>query len=249
MGIRSIVIVIGLAFAAPAAAQRGPARDRAMPHYRLGMEEMRSEQWEKAAADFQRAVDADPAFEMAWYELGRANMAGRRYAEAVAALAKCKGLYEAEAGKSFSTAQDAQQHRRDRITEIDEQIRQYQSAPPTIRTTEALRQLHETRRQLQDALQRGVAVSIEAAVPSFVSLALGSAYFRLGRLADAEREYKATIATDPKTGEAHSNLAVVYLQTGRFEEAEKAVKAAEKTGFKVNPALKEDIAAGRKGGK
>ena len=58
-------------------------------------------------------------------------------------------------------------------------------------------------------------------VPSFVSLALGSAFFRLGRLADAEREYKATIAADPKTGEAHSNLAVVYLQTGRFDDAEK----------------------------
>jgi Flp pilus assembly protein TadD len=68
----------------------------------------------------------------------------------------------------------------------------------------------------------------------------------MGRLADAEREYKATIAADPKTGEAYSNLAVVYLETGRFEEAERAVKAAEKAGFKVNPMLKDDIAAKKK---
>jgi Flp pilus assembly protein TadD len=89
---------------------------------------------------------------------------------------------------------------------------------------------------------------MEMSVPSFVSMALGSAFFRLGRLADAEREYKATIEADPKTGEAHSNLAVVYLQTGRFDDAEKAVKAAEKTGFKVNPMLKDDIKAKKKAG-
>ena len=84
---------------------------------------------------------------------------------------------------------------------------------------------------------------MEMSVPSFVSMALGSAFFRLGRLADAEREYKATVAVDPKTGEAYSNLAVVYLETGRFDEAEKAIKAAEKTGFKVNPQLKDDVKA------
>ena len=89
-------------------------------------------------------------------------------------------------------------------------------------------------------------MSLDTSVPSYVSLALGSAFFRLGRLADAEREYKATVAADPKTGEAYSNLAVVYLQTGRFDEAEKAVKAAEKTGFKVNPMLKDDIATRKK---
>ena len=70
----------------------------------------------------------------------------------------------------------------------------------------------------------------------------------MGRFPEAEREYKATIAADPKTGEAYSNLAVVYLQTGRFDEAERAVKSAEKVGFKVNPMLKEDIAAKKKAG-
>ncbi len=53
-----------------------------------------------------------------------------------------------------------------------------------------------------------------------MSLALGSAYFRAERFADAEREYKAAIAADSKAGEAHNNLAVVYLQTGRYDEAE-----------------------------
>ena len=72
-------------------------------------------------------------------------------------------------------------------------------------------------------------------------MALGSAYLRLGQHTDAEREYKAALAVDPKFGEAHSNLAVVYLMSGRYEQAEAEVQAAEKAGFRVNPNLKDDI--------
>lgn len=252
MGVHIVVVAILLGFAGNgmlAQPQRDQARGRAMPWYKLGLDDLKAEQWEKAATEFQHALVIDPTFEMAYYALGRAMMPQRKYGEAVGALAKCRDLYTQQAGRLFANQQDAQQYRRDRITEIDDLIRQYQQGPQTPQKLEAVRQLEDNRRRIQDNIQRGTNVSLDVSVPSFVSLALGSAYFRLGRLADAEREYKATIAADPKTGEAHSNLAVVYLQTGRYDEAEKAVKAAEKTGFKVNPMLKEDIAAGRKAGK
>jgi tetratricopeptide (TPR) repeat protein len=84
-------------------------------------------------------------------------------------------------------------------------------------------------------------------VPAGLSMALGSAYFRLGRHEDAEREYKAAIAADPSFGEAHSNLAVLYMVTERYDQAEAEVKAAEKAGFKVNPNLKADIKKKRGG--
>src|SRR4029078_13361616 len=72
-------------------------------------------------------------------------------------------------------------------------------------------------------------------VPAGVSMAIGSAYFRLNDLPNAEKEYKAAIVVKPNFGEAHNNLAVVYLLTGRATEAEAEVKAAEKAGFRVNP--------------
>ena len=74
-----------------------------------------------------------------------------------------------------------------------------------------------------------------------MSLSLGSAYFRSGKMADAEREYKAAIAVDSRFGEAHNNLAVVYLETNRLAEAEAALKDAKKAGFKVNPQLEQAI--------
>jgi len=49
------------------------------------------------------------------------------------------------------------------------------------------------------------------------------------------------VQADPKLGEAHNNLAVYYMLSGRKADAETAVKNAEKAGFKVNPQLKADI--------
>lgn len=226
----------------------GVVRDRAMIHYRAGLENLRAEDWEKAAIAFQNAIDTDSSFEMAYYGLGRAHMGGKKFPDAVAALAKCRDLYAAQAGQRFSNVQDVQRYRKDQMMELDEILRQYQTGPQTARTGETVRQLAERKRQLQEAISRDTNLTIENTVPAFVSLSLGSAYFRTGRLADAEREYKATIAADPKTGEALNNLAVVYMETGRLDDAEKAVKAAEKIGFHVSSQLKQEIKDRKKGG-
>jgi Tfp pilus assembly protein PilF len=96
---------------------------------------------------------------------------------------------------------------------------------------------------VQEYAQRGNSLTVGNSVPAFVYVGLGSAYFRTEHWSDAEREYKAAIAVDPKSGEAHNNLAVVYLQTGRYKEADDAVRAAERAGYKVHPQLKQDIKA------
>jgi Flp pilus assembly protein TadD len=81
--------------------------------------------------------------------------------------------------------------------------------------------------------------------PGEVSLALGSAYFRNGQLEDAEREWKVAIGTNSSLGEAHNNLAVVYMMSGRFDEAEGSIAAAERAGFRVNPQFKQDLKSRR----
>jgi Flp pilus assembly protein TadD len=78
-------------------------------------------------------------------------------------------------------------------------------------------------------------------VPAFVSLSLGSAHFRRGSMVDAEREYRNALRANPKMGEAHNNLAVVLLVTGRVQDAQKSIRDAERFGYRVNPQLKEDI--------
>lgn len=237
-----VIALVAVAASSPATATQ-PAADRkqARLQNQLGWEQMGAEQWAGAARSFQRAIEFDPTFEIPYYGLGRAKMAIKQFVEAIDALSQCQGLFRARAGRQFTTQQEAQRYRNDRLTELDEQIRQLQSMPPSARSQELLRQLSNQRRDIHNAVQRGNSMTIDATVPPWVSLSLGSAYFRAGRLADAEREYKATVAADDRSGEAHSNLAVVYLETGRFGEAYAALQAAKTTGFKVNPELERAI--------
>ncbi len=226
----------------PALSAQSPVeREQARAQNRFGWEQMRSEAFEAAVKHFQRAAELDPGFEAPFYGLGRAHLALKQYVSAISALVRCRDLYRAQVGRQFSNQADAQRYRNDRVTEIDEMIRQVQSGPVTLQAQEQIRQLQDRKRQLQDAIARGSSVTIEAAVPAWVSLSLGSAYFRLGKLADAEREYKATIDADRKSGEAYNNLAVVYLETGRIPDAEAALASAKRVGFRVNPQLEQAI--------
>lgn len=225
-------------------AQIGGPRDRANIPYRLGLENMKAEAWNEAANAFRAASEIDPTFEVAFYMLGRVHMAQKKFPEAVAAYEKCRDLYQTQAGRQFSSAQERVRYQDTRLREIDEVIRSYQSGPQTMQTADAIRQLQNRRRELEESMSRGqTTMTLETAVPSYVSTSLGSAYFRMGKLADAEREYNAAIAADAKAGEAFSNLAVVYMETGRLDAAERSISAAEKVGFKVHPQLKAEIRA------
>jgi tetratricopeptide (TPR) repeat protein len=237
------VVVAILAFVSVASAQSlSPAdRDKARAQNRLGWEQMRGESFEQAIKHFQSAIEINPEYEMPFYGLGRAHMALKQYVSAISALTRCRELYRAQVGRQFSSQQDAQRFRADRITELDEMIRQVQTGPQTIQTQDQMRQLLEQKRQVQDIIARGNNINVEASVPAWVSLSLGSAYFRSGKLADAEREYKATIEADKRSGEALNNLAVVFLETGRIAEAEASLSNAKKVGFKVNPQLEQAI--------
>lgn len=243
---RSFALAITVALTATVAlAQTPDDRKRARIQVQLGWEQMTAEKWEGAARSFQQAIDIDKSFEDAYYGLGRANIALKKYVAAIDVLSACRDLYLARAGRRFANQQDAQRYRYDRITELDEQIRQVQSGPQTLQTQDLMRQLNTQRRDLQNAIQSGNTMTVDATVPPWVRLSLGSAYFRSGRVADAEREYKAAIAADPTFGEAHSNLAVVYLETNRLAEAESSLKDAKKAGFRVNPQLEQAIKKGQ----
>lgn len=229
--------------AAPALAQSPGDRTKARAQNRLGWDYMKSEQFESAVKAFQEAVATDPAFEMPWYGLGRAHLALKQFVAASSALSRCRDLYVAQAGRQFTNQQEAQRYRQDRIIELDEMIRQVQSGPQTLQRQDQLRQLQEQRRQIQEYITRGNTMMIESTVPAWVSLSLGSAFFRSGKLQDAEREFKAAVEADRRSGEALNNLAVVYLETKRFALALESLEAAKKTGFKVNPELEKEIRA------
>jgi tetratricopeptide (TPR) repeat protein len=183
---------------------------------------------------------------MAHYGIGRAQMALHQYDAAIAEYTACRNYILAEEGRKYTGQAEADRARRDRMMELQDLQRQYSKGPQNNQTADMQRQIGNAMRMQQDATDRGQNISIDASVPAFLSVALGSAYFRADRRDDAEKAYKAAIAVDTKAGEAHNNLAVIYLLSERYDLAEQAVKNAEKAGFRVNPELKDQIKAAKK---
>lgn len=215
------------------------SRAQAREHYQAGMEKMRAETFAEAAEEFQAAVKLDRLFVLAHYQLGEARMAQRQYPEAVTALEGCIAAHK-EVVRLQETDRAVGEKRMDEeIQTLKDSIRTYQSGTtksvqPQNQILKLETQLHELERQRR----RGI-TSVD--VPAEFSLALGSAYLRSGKIAEAEKAYGEAIQVNPKMGEAHNNLAFVYFRSGRLDEAENELKAAEKSGFAVNPRFKEDV--------
>jgi len=215
--------------------------ERARAHYMSGWQHMRAEHFAEAASEFQSAIDLNEKFELAHYGLGRAYLALHRYSEAVQALTACHTLYAAEASAKFNGQMDAQRYRQDRLMELQDLKNQFSKGVQTNQTQDMVRLIDNQIRLTSDANSRGLNVAIEDPVPSFVSLSLGSAYFRSERFEEAETFYKEAVKADDRAGEAHNNLAVIYLMKADYPQAMVEVKAAEKAGFRVNPDLKSEI--------
>jgi tetratricopeptide (TPR) repeat protein len=233
-----------LAFSTPVRTQVPPRSDPnaelALNEYREGWQLMRSERFEDAAAAFSRALELNANLHLAHYGLGRALMALHRYADAIKSYETCREKYLAEQGRTFSTQIEANRARLDRMMELQVLQQQVARGPQNSRSQDMQRQVADAMRLTQEAANRGLNLAVDA-VPAFLSVALGSAYFRSERMRDAEREYKAALSVDPKAGEAHNNLAVIYFLTGRHALAKDEIKAAEKAGFRVNPDLKQQV--------
>jgi tetratricopeptide (TPR) repeat protein len=229
-----------------AAAQETPDAEKARLaqwHYDKGLDLMRSEKWDEAAEEFRTAISHDPLLTMAHYNLGQCRMAQKRYVEAVAAYQGCRQSVERQGTLSEKERAARERARQDELNELKESLTRLPSMEVKQGNMDQYRIRIEERIRFLESIQHTKAAGIQ--VPAEIPLALGSAYFRQQKLEDAEREYQEAIRINGKLGAAHNNLAVIYMLTGRLDEAEAEVKAAEKNGFPVNPRFKEDLKKAR----
>jgi tetratricopeptide (TPR) repeat protein len=197
----------------------------------------------EAEREFREAIRLDPLLAAAHYGLGQVYMATKRYPDAVRAYASCRDAFHAQDSDRLMNEKAAEQRIEAQVRALRDYLRLLQSGRYKSGglAVSAIQRTETQIRDLERRKYRGEHNALET--PPGVSLALGSAYFRTSAFGDAEREYRAALDADADLGEAHNNLAVVYLLTGRLDEAEKAVQKAERAGFRVNPQLKNDIEA------
>jgi tetratricopeptide (TPR) repeat protein len=249
MRLMMVAILVSLGTPAAASGSFGPAMEgqapdrshqEAMRHLRLGQENLRAEHWEQAATEFRAAVRLDPLLELAHYGLGQVFMATKRFPAAVNAFLDCRNAFTSLAARGASDGLDNEKRLMDQIQQLQDQkmllqtgrLKAIDLSAQILKVDMMIRELQSRRYQTAEG---------PVPTPPWISVALGSAYFRNGAMADAEREYREALRIDSKIGEAHNNLAVVSLLTGRYPEAEAEIKAAEAAGFRVNPQLKEDL--------
>lgn len=247
---RSILfgLLLFVSVARPAIAQLSE-RDQhlAAEHFRAGMEALLSERYEPAEREFKATVKLDPLHDAAFYGLGQVYMRTQRYDAALKAYLASRDAFKSATAADALAGAAYDRRIKDQIEALKDNERNLSRLSSGTNPT-AQKQIEQIQMQIQELesrkSRRGGAAPPK--VPAGLSMALGSAYFRLNDVANAEQEYRAAIEASPSFGEAHSNLAVVYLVTGRATEAEASLKAAERAGFRVNPKLKEDIASARK---
>jgi tetratricopeptide (TPR) repeat protein len=234
----AIVMFLATILGTTLAAQRWSSADaqRATKHYQTGWEHMSREAWAEAAKEFREAISIDSKFALAYYALGRAEVYQHKFADAIKSYLKCREIYLARANERFGSQLDANKALDDQIFEWKDYLAKQFKGSETER-----RHLDNQLSEMQQARQRNTSLTMEISVPYFVPLALGSAYFRNSQFVDAVREYRAAIEANPSSGETHNNLAVIYLTADRLDEAAKEIALAEKSGYKVNPGLKDEL--------
>ncbi len=248
----SFLFLAALAAQSPAPrAAVTPDFQRAQQHDRAGWTRVDVKDFEEAAREFEAALQIYPEYADALHGLGKARMGLKQYDAAARALERCRDSYSRQGTLDAEQRLLADRARENQLTILRRRLADLEGPVPTTpasrggapsTSTEVL-DLKQQIREIRAQRDPGPVTGTPAPVPAFVSLALGSAYFRLDRLSDAERAFRAAIAVDPKFGEAHSNLALVCLLTGRAVEAQEHVKIAEEARFSVNPELKRQIRA------
>jgi tetratricopeptide (TPR) repeat protein len=253
MAARAIVATaLVSALTATAAAQQVPddrSRREAVQHYRDGQEFMAAEKFDRAAEEFSKAIQSDRLFTLAYYFLGQARGNQQRYPSAIKAyqdcIEACRAIYALRQTNRFEADKrrdDDVREMRDTVGRMQAQARQAPGTALALRATrleQQVQSLERSRESLDGPFQP----------PAEVLLALGSAMYHNNQIEQAEAEWAAAIQVNPKLGEAHNNLAVLFMRTGRFDAAEHELKLAEKYGVRVNPQFKKDLKQARAQGR
>lgn len=239
--------VFGAAQVVKPADYRIPSETASAAQARLRMKDgqrlMGHESFKEAEEAFLEATILDPLLMMAHYGLGTARMAQKDYDSAVSAFEAARLAFDKRFAQDAEVAQRSEANRQTRIQILREKVRRAPEGSSTGgRTSSALRiQRQEAEAELAMLEAADLTGHGLSHPPPGLFLALGSAYFRSGRLADAEREYRATLDAQPRLGEARVNLTVVLLMTGRPAEARDQLMLAKKNGYKVPAGLERDV--------
>ncbi len=250
-------VVLGVALGGSAFAQPnlGPGAElarqyrEALPHYDKAVKAFSRTDYEAARRELHKAIAAMPQYSYAHLLMAKTWYLSKRYDEALPAIERAETAWREFAG----IAADAKSQQSDALLRqrrnLQDQINALQADYRQAATQQQRDQIQNYISTLQhqiddiDRDQVSRAPTELATLPAEYSFVHGNILLRMNRLIDAEPQYLRAIEANPKYGEAFNNLASLYFQAGRLEEARSVLAQARGRGLPINLDLERAVAA------
>jgi pentatricopeptide repeat protein len=223
----------------------------ALPHYDKAVRAFSRRDYDAARRELDKAIDAMPQYSYAHLLMAKSWYLSKRFDEALPAIERAESAWREFAGIAADAKAeqgDALIRRRralrDQISALQEDLRGGATAQQQEQIRTYISQLqHQIDEIDRDQASRGPTEL--AALPAEYSFVHGNILLRMNRLVDAEPQYLRAIEANPEYGEAFNNLASLYYQAGRLEEARKVLQDARNRGLPINQELERAVAAGQ----
>ena len=251
-------VVLGVALAGSAFAQStlgpGPELARqyrtALPHYDKAVRAFSRKDYVSARRELDAAIDAMPQYSYAHLLMAKCWYMAKEYEQALPAIERAESAWHEFAGIVADSKADQVDARLRKRRDLQDQIAALQDDLRRAATPQIAQQIQTYIDQLQhqisdiDTERVSEALPAEAqGLPAEYSFVHGNTLLRLGRLIDAEPQYQRAIEANPHYGEAFNNLASLYYQAGRYEEARKVLQEARGRDLPISLELEKAVEA------
>lgn len=174
---------------------------------------------------YRRAIDADPQFAPARFNLGLLHLAGARHVEAEAAFRATLGLNEGfpEAWVALADVLEEQGRDAEALEALNRAIAQRADYEGALMNASLLLQKMGRLEDARGSYRRVIALAPDSAA---AHNNLGNVLHTLGRSAEAEVCFRRSLELAPDAAVAHSNLGNALRDLGRFAEAEASCRQA-----------------------
>jgi tetratricopeptide (TPR) repeat protein len=221
----------------------------ALPHYDKAVRAFSRNDHEAARRELDKAIEAMPQYSYAHLLMAKSWYLSKRYDEALPAIERAETTWREFAGIAADAKADQGEALIRRRRGLQDQINALQQDFRQAATQQQRDQIQNYISTLQhqiediDRDQASRAPTEMAALPAEYSFVHGNILLRMNRLIDAEPQYLRAVEINPKYGEAFNNLASLYYQAGRMEEARSVLAQARGRGLPINLDLERAVTA------
>lgn len=180
---------------------------------------------EEAVQCYRHAIEADPEFAPAHFNLGLLHLAGARYQEAEAAFRATLRLRASfpEAWVALADALEEQGRDAEALEALNRAIAQRTDYEGALMNASVLLQKMGRLNEAETSYRRVIAVAPDSAA---ARNNLGNVLHTLGRSAEAEVCFRRSLELAPDSAVAHSNLGNALRDLGRYADAEASCRLA-----------------------